>query len=104
MRSAQFDDLTRHVGTIDRKTSLKVLGGTLAAAAIARPMTAEAKNNNKKWKKKCKKQVKPCKKFWNKHCGNDGNCKKYYQKCCKNLKKCNGNKYFKCAFFTEEAE
>ena len=106
MNNTNFDALTRQVGTIDRKTSLKMLGGSLAAVAASRALTAEGKknknnnNNNKndKWKKKCKNQVNPCKQYWDEVCGSSQSCKDYYHDCCDSLKKCKGSQYFDCAF------
>jgi hypothetical protein len=43
LNSTHFDELTRKVGTVDRKTSLKIMGGSLAAIAAARPLASEAK-------------------------------------------------------------
>jgi hypothetical protein len=102
MNRTHFDALTRQMGAIDRKTSLKVLGGSLAAAAVARPLAAEAGKHNKKCKKKakkkCSKQVKPCKEFWDDVCGSSQECKDYYHNCCDFLQNCNGSQYFDCAF------
>ena len=48
MNSSRFDAVTQQVGTIDRKTSLKMLGGSLAAIVAARPLTITAKKKKKK--------------------------------------------------------
>jgi hypothetical protein len=43
MIGSRIDALARQAATIDRKTALAVLGGTLAAVAAARPMATPAK-------------------------------------------------------------
>jgi hypothetical protein len=51
MNSSHFDAVIQQAGTIDRKTSLKMLGGSLAAIAAAHPLTITAKKKKKKKKK-----------------------------------------------------
>jgi hypothetical protein len=48
--SSHVNAVTQQVGTSDRKTSLKMLGGSLAAIAAARPLTIAAKKKKKKKK------------------------------------------------------
>jgi hypothetical protein len=69
MQNTPFDVLTQNAALTDRKTAIKMLGGSLAAIAMARPLASEAaKNKNKKRKRKAKKrcrqkcaqQVAPC--------------------------------------------
>jgi hypothetical protein len=52
MHRSRFGVLAWQVGAIDRMTSLKVLGGSLAALAAARPLRTEAGKN-----KPCRKKV-----------------------------------------------
>jgi len=57
MTSETFDALTRETGIHeDRRTSLKTLGAAALFAAVAGPLSAQAKQSpGKKAKKKCKK-------------------------------------------------
>jgi hypothetical protein len=110
LNSTQFDVLTRQVGVIDRKTSLKVLGGSLAAIVAARPLASEAKKNRRKRKRckqrvnrKCGRQVGPCKDWWTDFCGDSESCRDYYHNCCDHLDRCKGSKYFNCTFVATSA-
>lgn len=86
-------------GAIDRKTSLKVLAGSLAAVAAARPLAGEAamKKCGKKVKKKCAKQEGPCRAFWDEVCNSFPECTNHYFTCCEHLAACQGAEYFACA-------
>jgi hypothetical protein len=100
MNGIRFDALARQAGTIDRMTSLKVLGGSLAAVAVAGPLAADAKNKNKKCKKKiekkCEKQEQPCRDYWGNICGELQECRDFFFACCDDLANCNASQYFEC--------
>jgi hypothetical protein len=53
LNAKPFDELVRGAATtIDRKTSLKLLGAAALGSAIIRPLSAEAKNGRNRKKKK----------------------------------------------------
>ncbi len=97
MDGIRFDALTRQTRRLGRKTSLKLLGGSVAALAAARPLAGEAKKScGKKCREKCEKQVAPCKEYWTGFCDEDDECRAYFHGCCESLKSCNGDAYFAC--------
>ncbi|MGH2615955.1 MAG: hypothetical protein ACRDJC_11995 [Thermomicrobiales bacterium] len=96
MHTTRFDALTRQVRAIDRKTSLKVLGGSLAAVAAARPGASAAKKScGEKCDKKCGKVEKGCKAHWNEECPTQ-ECRDNFHACCAHLGRCKGTQYFDC--------
>ena len=99
MDSHRFDALTRRVGAVDRKSALKMLGGTLVAVAATRPQASGAKKENtckKKCDRKCGKVEKSCKQHWNEECGANQTCRDNFHACCEHFGKCRGGKYFDC--------
>jgi hypothetical protein len=94
---SRFDAVTREMGTIDRKTSLKVLGGSLAALAAARPLgSAAKKKGGKKGDKGCRSIEKAFKAYWSEECGANQTCRENLHACSAHLGACKGEKYLAC--------
>jgi hypothetical protein len=90
-------DVARFSHPVDRKTSLKALGASLAALAATRPLAGEAKKScGKKCNQKCAAQVSPCQEYWTGYCDEDAECRNYFQACCGSLASCLGDAYFAC--------
>jgi hypothetical protein len=91
MNDVTFDGLTR-------RASLLGLG-VAGAAALATPITSEAKNKGKKKaKKKCRSQVEPCTTILTAfNCsGGDPDCIAQIQLCCQLVGTCDFNAFVAC--------
>ncbi len=103
MTQQTLDTLARRAGALqvqNRRTSLQAL----AAAALlgAAPLAAQAKGNaSKKSKKRCKKQVAPCRAALEPSC-NPGNpdCPGKVAECCQFLAQCNAGAAMQCVTAT----
>jgi len=108
MTSETFDALTRETGIHqDRRTSLKALGAAALLAAVAGPLSAQAKQSpGKKAKKKCKKQVGQCVSAFNAVCEAQDQgvevCLALVQQvlapCCQSLRNCGAGEFVTCVF------
>ena len=97
MQHAQFDTAARRAGTIDRKTSLRVLGGALAGLTAAHRLADSAKGKGaKKGSGKCRKLEDPCRDYWQVECGPNATCREAMLSCCALLGACKGAQYFDC--------
>lgn len=99
MSARAFDALTRHAAdAVSRRGSLLALGGAaLAAAAVEKPARARQKAK-KQVKKKCKRQVAPCRSFFAGVCFGDPECEAALFPCCDFLAKCDSGAMFECLF------
>ncbi len=87
MNDLSFDAVTRYAATaLSRRASLMTLGGAGVStlAAVARPITADARKQSaaKKAKKKCKKQIGPCVTAVAPDCSGDPACLAGVRRCC----------------------
>lgn len=109
MTSETFDALTRETGIHeDRRTSLKTLGAAALFAAVAGPLSAQAKQSpGKKAKKKCKKQVGQCVSAFTAICEaldeeDQDVCFAQVQQtlapCCQSLGNCGAGEFVTCVF------
>jgi hypothetical protein len=94
-----FDAITRRAAdAVSRRNSILALGGAaLAAAAMTEPATAKQKAK-KQVKKKCRRQVAPCRAFFAGLCGGDPECLEALSPCCDHLAQCDSGAMFECMF------
>jgi hypothetical protein len=101
MTQQTLDALARRASALpNRRTSLKAL----AAAALlgAAPLAAQAKGNaSKKAKKRCKKQVAPCRAVLEPACApGNPDCPGDVARCCQFLAQCNAGAAMQCVTST----
>lgn len=98
MSERAFDALTRHAAdTVSRRGSLLALSGVALVAAVAEPVGAKRKAK-KQVKKKCKRQVAPCRSFFAGVCFGDAECEAALFPCCDFLAQCDSGAMFECIF------
>lgn len=100
MNNLSFDTFTRHAaGRVSRRASLAPLG-TVGLAALASPISTEAKKQKKgagkKAKQKCQKQVGQCTTFLDPLCEDDPDCLALVQECCAFAGSCDVDGFFDC--------
>lgn len=104
MHSPTFEALTLTARGITRRASLATLGATGLAAAVAGPLSADAKNKKKckKRKKKCQSleeicapQVEECKTIVAIACGTDPGCD-HLLDCCDVFETCDAGAFVAC--------
>ncbi len=97
MSTRAFAAVTRHTVAVSRRSSLVALG---LASVGATPLLAGAKGKaGKKARKKCRKQVEPCKAAFDPVCeGTMGEeeCRQFASECCESLKTCNADAAMTC--------
>ena len=96
MGEKAFDVITRHAAdAVSRRGSLLALGGALAA--VAEPASAKQKAK-KQVRKKCRRQVAPCRSFFAGVCFGDPDCEAALFPCCDFLAQCDSGAMFECIF------
>lgn len=104
MNDNSFDTLTRHAaGRVSRRASLLALG-TAGVAALAGPISGEAKKQKRKQKQsvgkkarqKCQQQVGQCVDFLTPICVGDVTCLAKVQRCCAVVGNCDPVGLFTC--------
>jgi hypothetical protein len=104
MNSTAFNVLTRQVGALSRRASLRLLTGAALAGALAPELASAGKagkkaNNKKKAAKRCKQQGGPCRTFVAEGCAlteDPQACEEAAFPCCAHLERCNAGAAFKC--------
>jgi hypothetical protein len=103
MTQQTLDSLARHASAPqDRRTSLKALAAAALLGASTAPLAAQAKSNaGKKARKRCKKQVAPCRAALEPAC-DPGNpdCPGKVAECCQFLAQCNAGAAMQCVTAT----
>jgi hypothetical protein len=90
-----FDVLARQAAS--RRSSLLALGGAALAAAVSEPTRAKQKTK-KQVRKKCRRQVAPCRSFFAGVCFGDPDCEAALFPCCDYLAQCDSGSMFECIF------
>ena len=93
-----FDAFTRRVpDAVSRRNSLLALGGAALAASGVKPVSAKQKAK-KQVRKKCRRQVTPCRSFFAGVCFGDPDCEAALFPCCDYLAQCDSGSMFECLF------
>ncbi len=102
MNSTAFNVLTRQVGALSRRASLRLLTGAALAGALA-PELASAGKAGKKAKKqaakRCKQQGGPCRAFIAEGCAlteDPRACEEAFFPCCAHLERCDAGAGLTC--------
>lgn len=98
MNDTAFDTLTRRASAIgNRRSSLKAIGAAGVLAAF--PLATDAGKAGKKARKKCKRQVGPCRKAFDAFCEGQMGAEECFDaaaECCGFLKKCKSGQATQC--------
>lgn len=94
-----FDTFARRAAdAVSRRNSILALGGAALAAAVMTEPTSSRRKAKKQVKKKCKRQVAPCRAFFAGLCLGDLDCQDALFPCCDHLAQCDSGAMFECMF------
>ena len=88
----------QHISAVSRRGSLRVLGGTALAGALAAPVAVSAGKAGKKAKKRCQTQRLQCRNHYEQYCEGQASCEEATFQCCEHLARCDAGAFLACLY------